>query len=79
MDTAISQQVRCDLEEYDKWKMVMPRCTKVKIGDKKRGGGHTIKQMMISKNPYVPLEVDNDTLRNYVKSNTVSDNKICDN
>jgi len=35
MDMAISQQVRCDLEEYDKWKLVMPRCPKVKIGDKK--------------------------------------------
>jgi len=34
MDTAISQQVRTDLEEYDKWKLVTPRCPKVKTGDK---------------------------------------------
>jgi DNA-directed RNA polymerase specialized sigma subunit len=32
-DTDISQQVRTDLEEYDKWKLVTPRCPKVKIGD----------------------------------------------
>jgi hypothetical protein len=36
MDTAISQQVRTDLEEYDKWKLVKPRCPKVKIGDKNK-------------------------------------------
>ena len=36
MDTAISQQVRTDLEEYDKWKLVTPRCPKVKIGDKNK-------------------------------------------
>jgi hypothetical protein len=29
MDTAISQQVRHDLEEYDKWKLVMPRRPKL--------------------------------------------------
>jgi len=34
---------------------------------------------MISKNPYVALEVDNDILRNYMKSNTVSKNKMSDN
>jgi hypothetical protein len=31
MATAISQQVRRDLEEYDKWKLVMPRHPKVKL------------------------------------------------
>jgi hypothetical protein len=36
MDTAISQQGRTDLEEYDKWKLVTPRCPNVKIGDKKK-------------------------------------------
>jgi hypothetical protein len=36
MDTAISQQVRTDVEEYDKWKLVTPRCPKVKIGDKNK-------------------------------------------
>jgi len=41
---------------------------------------HTIiEQTLISKNPYVALEVDNDILRNYVKSNTVSENKISNN
>jgi hypothetical protein len=30
MDTAISQQVRTDLEEYDKWKLVTPKCPKLK-------------------------------------------------
>jgi hypothetical protein len=40
---------------------------------------HTIKQMVISKNPYVTLEVDSNILRNDVKSNTVSENKISDN
>jgi hypothetical protein len=40
---------------------------------------HTIKQILISKNPYAALEVDNDIVRNYVKSNTVSENKISDN
>jgi len=36
MDTVISQQVRCDLEEYDKWKLVTPKHPKVKIGDKNK-------------------------------------------
>jgi len=36
MDTAISQQIRTDLEECDKWKLVTPRCPEVKIGDKYR-------------------------------------------
>jgi hypothetical protein len=31
MDTAISQQVRTDLEEYDKWKLVTSRCPEIKI------------------------------------------------
>ena len=36
MHTAISQQATTDLEEYDKWKLVTPRCPEVKIGDKKK-------------------------------------------
>jgi hypothetical protein len=40
---------------------------------------HTIEKKLISKNPYAALEVDNDILRDYVKSNTVSGNKISDN
>jgi hypothetical protein len=36
MNTAISQQVRTDLEKYDKWKLVTPRYPKVKIGDKNK-------------------------------------------
>jgi len=36
MDMAVSQQERCDLEEYDKWKLVMPRHPEVKLGDKNK-------------------------------------------
>jgi hypothetical protein len=83
MDMAISQQVRRDLEEYDKWKLVTPECPKVKLGGENKKmekvSEYTIEQLLISKNPYIALEVDNDTLRNYAKSNTVSENKICDN
>jgi hypothetical protein len=34
MDTRVYRQELTDLEEYDKWKLVMPRYPKVKIGDK---------------------------------------------
>jgi hypothetical protein len=39
----------------------------------------TIKQTVTSKNPYVALEVDNDILRNDVKTNTVSETRISNN
>ena len=36
MDMTISQQIRTNVEEYDKWKLVMARCLKVKIRDKNK-------------------------------------------
>jgi len=41
VDTTASQQVRTDLEEYDKWKLVMPRPPKVKSGDKHKEMGES--------------------------------------
>jgi hypothetical protein len=35
MDTTISEQLRTDLEEVDKWKLVTPRHPKVKIDKNK--------------------------------------------
>jgi len=82
MDVTISQQLRTGLEEYDKWILVMPRCPKVKIGDKNKNmekvSECTIEQTPISKNPYVALEVDTDIIRNDVKTSTVSKTKISD-
>jgi hypothetical protein len=38
----------------------------------------TIEQTLILKNPYISLEFDNNIIRNYVKTNTVSETKISD-
>ena len=55
MDTTVSQQVRTDLEEYDKWKLVMPRHPKDKKGDKykemEKVTECTIEQRLVSRNP----------------------------
>ena len=59
MDMSVSQQVHTDLEECNKWKLVMPRHPKIKIGDKyeenKKVTECTIEQRLISKNLYVAL------------------------
>lgn len=82
MDTAIFQQLRTDLEEYDTWILVMPRCPEVKIGDKNKNAGKvsecTIERTPILKNPNVAREVDSDIIRNNMKTNTVSETKISD-
>jgi hypothetical protein len=61
MDMTISQQLRTDLEECDKWILVMPRRPKVKIGDKNKNmekvSECTIKHTPISKNPYLALRL----------------------
>jgi hypothetical protein len=81
-DTTVSQQVRTDLEEYDKWKLAMPRRPKVKIGDKykemEKVTECTIEQRLMSKNPYVVLEEDNDIINNDVITNSVSETEIND-
>jgi hypothetical protein len=78
-DTAITQQGRTNLEKYDKWKLVMPQCPKVKIGDKNKNlekvSEYVIEQTLILKDPYVALEVDNAILRNDVKTNSVLETK----
>jgi murein L,D-transpeptidase YcbB/YkuD len=76
VDTTVSQQVHNDLEKYDKWKLVMPRHPKVKIGDKytemEKVTECTIEQRLISKNPYIVLEED-DIISNDVMINSVSE------
>jgi hypothetical protein len=78
VDITVSQQVHNDLEKYDKWKLVMPRCPKVKIGDKykemQKVTECTIEQRLISKNPYIVLEED-DIISNDVMINSVSENE----
>ena len=73
VNTTVSQKVRTDLEEYDKQKLVMPRQPEVKIGDKykemEKVTECTIEQRLISKNPYMVLEEDDDTISNYVITN----------
>jgi len=80
MDATISQQLRTDLEEYDKWILVMPRHPKVKIGDKNKNTEKvsecTIGHTPILKNPYVACEVDSDIIRNDMKTNTGPETKI---
>jgi len=65
------------MEEYDKWKLVMPRRPKVQLGDKYKETDKvnecTIEQRLISKNPYTALEEDNDILSNDVQTNCVGD------
>jgi hypothetical protein len=82
MDTAISQQLRTDLEEIDKWTLMTRRHPKVKIVDENKNmekvSECTGQQMLILKNPYVALEVDSDIIRSDVKTNTVSETKISD-
>ena len=61
--------------------MVTPRRPNVKIGDKNKKvlivTECTIEQTVISKNPYVTLEVDTAIIRNDVETNTVPETKIC--
>jgi hypothetical protein len=80
LDMTISQQLRTDLEEYDKWILVMPRCPKVNIGDKNKDmekvSECTIEQTPILKKPYIALKADSDIIRNDVKTNRVSATKI---
>ena len=61
--------------------MVTPRRPNVKIGDKNekvlRVTECTIEQTVISKNPYVSLEVDTVIIINDVETNTVPETKIC--
>jgi hypothetical protein len=82
VDTTVSQQVRTDLEEYDKWKLVMPRCPKVKTGDKykemKKVTECTTEQRLILKYPYIVLEEDNNIISNDVVTNSVSETEIND-
>jgi murein L,D-transpeptidase YcbB/YkuD len=75
MDTTISQQLRTDLEQNDKWTLVTPRRPKVKIGDKNKNmekvSECTVQQILILRNPYLALEVDSDIIRSDVKTNIV--------
>ena len=77
MDSMVTQQVRTDPEEHDKWKMVMPKNPKFKLGDKykemKKIPECTTEQRLISKNPCIVLEGDNDVNSNNVKTNSVSE------
>ena len=61
--------------------MVTPRHPEVTIRDKNkkvlRVTDCTIEQMLISKNPYVTLKVD-DIIRNDMETNTVPETKISD-
>jgi hypothetical protein len=79
--TGISEQLRTDLEEVDKWKLVTPRHPKVKIDKNKnmvKVSECTVQQMLISKNPYAALEVDSDIIRSDVKTIIVFETKIND-
>ena len=79
VDTSVSQQVHTDLEEYDKWKLVMPRHPKIKTRDKyneiKKVTECTIEQRLISKNPYTALEED-DIISDNVQTNSVLETEI---
>lgn len=78
VDTTVSQQVHTDLEEYNKWKLVMPRGPKVKIGDKykemEKVTECTIEQRLISKNAYTVLEEDSIISNDVI--NSVSETEI---
>ena len=80
VDTSVSQQVRTDLEEYDKWKLVMPRRLKVKLGDNyketEKVNECTTEQRLISKNPYIALEEDNDIISNNVQINSMLETEV---
>lgn len=72
MDMTIPHQLRTDLEGYDKWKLVTPTRPKVKIGHENKKklekvSECTIKQTLISKNPYVALKNQNTQLKRFAK------------